>query len=141
MEYDDSLLKKYLAEIQRYPLLSFEEEMDLSRKIKDGDKAAFEKLVNSNLRLSVAIAKRYVAFDLPLIDLIQEGNLGLLTAAERYSFSYGLRFSTYACWWIRQSITRAISKKSRLVRERKPCEENQAGPRRAFLQSLQGPFI
>lgn len=116
MEYDDSLLKKYLAEIQRYPLLSFEEEMDLSRKIKDGDKAAFEKLVNSNLRLSVAIAKRYVAFDLPLIDLIQEGNLGLLTAAERYSFSYGLRFSTYACWWIRQSITRAISKKSRLVR-------------------------
>lgn len=116
MEHNDALLKKYFSEIERYPLLSFEEEKDLSRKIKAGDRGAFETLVNSNLRLSVSIAKRYVSSDLPLIDLIQEGNIGLLRAAEDYSFSRGCRFSTYATWWIRQTITRAIDKKSRIVR-------------------------
>lgn len=114
--FDQDSISNYLTEIRKYPLLSFEEELDLSRRIHAGDVAAHKKLIESNLRLVVKIARKYAAPDLPLLDIIQEGNLGLITAAQKYEFSYNVRFSTYACWWIQQSITRAISNKRRLIR-------------------------
>jgi RNA polymerase primary sigma factor len=113
---DQDSVSEYLKEIRKFPLLSFDEEIDLSHKIQDGDIAARKKLIESNLRLVVTVARKYVAPDLPLLDIIQEGNLGLITAAQKYEFSYNVRFSTYACWWIQQSITRAIANKRRIIR-------------------------
>ncbi len=113
---DDNSISEYLKEIRKYPLLSFEEEIELSRKIQNGDIQARKKLIESNLRLVVTVARRYSTTEFPLLDIIQEGNLGLITAAQKYAFSYNVRFSTYACWWIQQSITRAIANKKRLIR-------------------------
>ena len=113
---DHDSISEYLKEIRKYPLLNFEEEIELSKKIQSGDLDARKKLIESNLRLVVTVARKYSAPDLPLLDIIQEGNLGLITAAQKYEFSYNVRFSTYACWWIQQSITRAIANKRRLIR-------------------------
>ncbi len=113
---DHDSISEYLKEIRKYPLLNFEEEIELSKKIQSGDLDARKKLIESNLRLVVTVARKYSAPDLPRLDIIQEGNLGLITAAQKYEFSYNVRFSTYACWWIQQSITRAIANKRRLIR-------------------------
>lgn len=113
-DYDS--ISEYLKDIRKYPLLSFAEEIDLSHRVQEGDLNAHKKLIESNLRLVVTIARKYAAPDMPLLDIIQEGNLGLITAAQKYEFSYNVRFSTYACWWIQQAITRAIANKRRLIR-------------------------
>ncbi len=114
--YNKDSISDYLKEIRKYPLLTFEEEIELSQRIQKGDLTAQKKLIESNLRLVVTVARKYAASDFPLLDIIQEGNLGLITAAQKYEFSYNVRFSTYACWWIQQSITRAIANKRRMIR-------------------------
>lgn len=106
----------YLAEISKIPLLSATEEMRLSRLAKQGDGAARRKLIVSNLRLVVSIAKKYLYYGLPLLDLIEEGNLGLMKAVDRYDPDRGCKFSTYATWWIRQAVTRSLSNQGRTVR-------------------------
>ena len=113
---DDSV-KIYLRQIGKIPLLSSEEEMDLAKRIKDNhDNFAKDILVNANLRLVVSIAKKYIGRGLSFLDLIQEGNVGLIKAAERFDYKKGYKFSTYATWWIQQSITRAIADKARIIR-------------------------
>ncbi|MBU8912653.1 MAG: RNA polymerase sigma factor RpoD/SigA [Spirochaetales bacterium] len=113
---DDDALKAYFNQIRKTPLLTFEEELELSRSIEEGDEEARRRLVEANLRLVVKIAKAYVSKDVGLLDLIQEGNLGLLKAASKYDHRKQVRFSTYASWWIKQSITRALSNKRRSIR-------------------------
>jgi RNA polymerase primary sigma factor len=117
-QYDDSdlTLHAYLEEISRFKLLDFDEELDFSRRIENGDHDALTALINANLRLVVKIAKAYVSPDMVLMDLIQEGNLGLIKAAEKYDYRKEVRFSTYASWWIKQSISRAITNKKRAIR-------------------------
>lgn len=114
--YEDDTLKTYFEQIRKVPLLSFEEELDLSRRIQAGEKRALNKLIESNLRLVVKIARQFSSPDVPLIDLIQEGNIGLMRAAEKYDHAKAVRFSTYASWWIRQSISRALANKRRTIR-------------------------
>lgn len=109
-------VRMYLREIGRIPLLKAEEEVDLAQKIEKGSLAAKKKLTESNLRLVVSIAKRYVGRGLTLLDLIQEGNQGLIRAVEKYDWRRGFKFSTYATWWIRQAITRAIADQARTIR-------------------------
>ena len=113
-------IKMYLKEIGKIPLLSVEEEMVLARKISDPDtnirKEAAKKMAESNLRLVVSIAKRYMGRGMQLLDLIQEGNLGLLRAVEKFDYQKGFKFSTYATWWIRQAITRSIADQARTIR-------------------------
>lgn len=106
----------YLKEIGRVPLLTQEQEQELARRIEEGDEEAKNKMVESNLRLVVAVAKRYVGRGMHFLDLIQEGNLGLLKAVEKFDYRKGYKFSTYATWWIRQSITRAIADQARTIR-------------------------
>lgn len=108
--------KSYLKNLNKIPLLTPQEEIELARRIKEGEAKAKKLLVQHNLRLVVSIAKRYINRGLPFLDLIQEGNLGLIRAAEKFDHTKGFRFSTYATWWIKQGITRALSDKSRLVR-------------------------
>lgn len=115
-ETEDNTLKAYFKQIQRSALLSFDEELDLSRKIQNGDEIARQKLIEANLRLVVKIAKSYVTFDVSFLDVVQEGNLGLIKAASKYDYKKNVRFSTYAAWWIKQSIVRALSKKRRTIR-------------------------
>ena len=119
-EYDESVVldgvKAYLKSIGNHPRLNFEEEKELSAKALTGDKEAVNHLVECNLKLVVPIAKRYTGCGLPLLDLIQEGNLGLIKAAEKYDGSKGWRFSTYATYWIRQTISRALGDQSRTIR-------------------------
>ena len=112
----DDPVKVYLKEIGRVPLLSPEDEIDLAIRIKDGDEAAKKKLSEANLRLVVSIAKRYVGRGMLFLDLIQEGNLGLIKAVEKFDYRKGYKFSTYATWWIRQAITRAIADQARTIR-------------------------
>ncbi len=112
---DDSV-KMYLREIGRVPLLNAKQEIELARRIKEDDITAKRKLVRHNLRLVVSIAKKYVNRGLPFLDLIQEGNLGLIRAAEKFDPERGYKFSTYATWWVRQGITRSLSDKSRTIR-------------------------
>ena len=112
---EDSV-KQYLKEIGKYPLLTLKQEQELAKKSKENDKYAAKKLAEHNLRLVVSIAKKYVGRGLNFLDLIQEGNLGLLKAVERFDVDKGYRFSTYATWWIRQAITRGISDSSRTIR-------------------------
>ena len=112
---EDSV-KQYLKEIGKYPLLTVKQEQELAKKSKENDKYAAKKLADHNLRLVVSIAKKYVGRGLNFLDLIQEGNLGLLKAVERFDVDKGYRFSTYATWWIRQAITRGISDSSRTIR-------------------------
>jgi RNA polymerase primary sigma factor len=109
-------LDRYLYDIGKESLLTTEEEIKLTRKIKEGDKMAFEKLILSNLRFVVSVAKQYQHQGLPLPDLINEGNLGLINAADRYDATKGFKFISYAVWWIRQSIIQAIAEQSRIVR-------------------------
>jgi len=106
----------YLAEISRIPLLSREEEQALARQVRAGDEAAKAKMIESNLRLVVQVARRYLNRGLPLPDLIEEGNLGLMRAVEKFEPERGLRFSTYATWWIRHAIVRALSNQARVIR-------------------------
>lgn len=106
----------YLKEIGRVDLLTFEEEIELASRIEDGDEEARRKFTEANLRLVVHIAKRYVGRGLSFLDLIQEGNLGLMKAVEKFDYRRGIKFSTYATWWIRQAVTRALADKSRTIR-------------------------
>src|SRR3990170_1072380 len=109
-------VRMYLKEIGRVPLLKFEEEVELAKRVEKNDKAALDKLVKSNLRLVVSIAKKYIRRGLSLLDLIQEGNIGLIRAVQKYDWRRGFKFSTYATWWIRQAITRAIADQARTIR-------------------------
>lgn len=109
-------VRMYLREIGKVPLLTFNDEIDLAKKIEKSDKAAKRKLIESNLRLVVSIAKKYVGRGMSLLDLIQEGNQGLIRAVEKYDWRKGFKFSTYATWWIRQAITRAIADQARTIR-------------------------
>ena len=109
-------VKMYLKEIGKVPLLSGEEELELAAKAAEGDEEARKKLAESNLRLVVSIAKHYTGRGMQLLDLIQEGNLGLIKAVEKFDYTRGYKFSTYATWWIRQAITRAIADQSRTIR-------------------------
>jgi RNA polymerase primary sigma factor len=112
----DDPIHLYLKEIGNYPLLTSIEEVELAKRIEDGDEKAKQLLTESNLRLVVSIAKRYVGRGLSFLDLIQEGNLGLIKAVDKFDHSKGFKFSTYATWWIRQAITRAIADQSRTIR-------------------------
>lgn len=116
MAKDENILSIYLKEINRIPLLSAEEETELAVKARAGDKLAKEKIVNANLRFVVSIAKKYQKKGIELEDLISEGNIGLLTAIEKFDVNKGYRFISYAVWWIRQSIMKAICEKSRSIR-------------------------
>ena len=112
----DDPVRMYLREIGRIPLLTFEQELDLAKKILDGDEDAKKELAESNLRLVVSIAKKYVGRGMLFLDLIQEGNMGLIKAVEKFDYTKGFKFSTYATWWIRQAITRAIADQARTIR-------------------------
>ncbi|MDG5786562.1 RNA polymerase sigma factor RpoD [Evansella sp. AB-P1] len=109
-------VRMYLKEIGRVPLLSAAEEIDLAKKIENGDEEAKRRLAEANLRLVVSIAKRYVGRGMLFLDLIQEGNMGLIKAVEKFDYNKGYKFSTYATWWIRQAITRAIADQARTIR-------------------------
>ena len=112
----DDPVRMYLREIGRIPLLTYEEELDLAKKVLQGDEEAKQKLAESNLRLVVSIAKKYVGRGMLFLDLIQEGNMGLIKAVEKFDYTKGFKFSTYATWWIRQAITRAIADQARTIR-------------------------
>ncbi|MCR4895366.1 MAG: RNA polymerase sigma factor RpoD [Lachnospiraceae bacterium] len=109
-------VRMYLKEIGKVPLLSAEEEIELAKRMEDGDEDAKKRLAEANLRLVVSIAKRYVGRGMLFLDLIQEGNLGLIKAVEKFDYTKGYKFSTYATWWIRQAITRAIADQARTIR-------------------------
>ena len=112
----DDPVRMYLREIGKIPLLTYEEELDLAKKVLEGDEEAKQKLAESNLRLVVSIAKKYVGRGMLFLDLIQEGNMGLIKAVEKFDYTKGYKFSTYATWWIRQAITRAIADQARTIR-------------------------
>ncbi len=112
----DDPVRMYLKEIGKVPLLSPDEEIDLAQKMAEGNETAKQKLAEANLRLVVSIAKRYVGRGMQFLDLIQEGNLGLIKAVEKFDYTKGFKFSTYATWWIRQAITRAIADQARTIR-------------------------
>ena len=116
MTRDENILAMYLKEINKVPMISHEEEIELAQKAQAGDKSAKDKLVNANLRFVVNVAKKYRNHGLDLTDLISEGNLGLLTAVEKFDVTKGYHFISYAVWWIRQSILKAICEKSRAIR-------------------------
>lgn len=111
-----SLEQAYFRDIPNEPLLTREEEVELAKRIEKGDEGAREKLINSNLRLVISVAKNYNTDKYPLMDLIQEGNIGLMKAVEKYDYKLGYKFSTYAVWWIKQSINRAISSQMKTIR-------------------------
>ncbi|MBO4572493.1 MAG: RNA polymerase sigma factor RpoD [Clostridia bacterium] len=137
-------VKLYLKDIGKYPLLSMEEEIELARKMSEGDEDAKQQLSQANLRLVVSIAKKYVGRGMQFLDLIQEGNLGLMKAVEKFDYSRGYKFSTYATWWIRQAITRAIADQARTIRIPVHMVETihkQARVTRMLLQELgRDPF-
>ena len=112
----DDVLLSYFSQIKHIPLLTFDEELELSKLIEKGDEGARKRLIEANLKLVVKIARYYATSDVPLIDIIQEGNLGLMTAASKYSHTKNVRFSTYAGWWIRQNISRFMVNKRRTIR-------------------------
>jgi RNA polymerase primary sigma factor len=109
-------LQLFLNEMARYPLLTAEEEVELAKRIERGDKAAKDRMINSNLRLVVSIAKKYQGHGLSLLDLIQEGIIGLIRAVEKFDWRKGFKFSTYATWWIRQAVQRGVANKARTIR-------------------------
>ncbi|MDR0555316.1 MAG: RNA polymerase sigma factor RpoD/SigA [Treponema sp.] len=113
---DNEIQQSYFERIKLIPLLSFEEELELSKRVQRGDKTARNRLIEANLRLVVKIARVYLTADVPYMDLIQEGNIGLMRAAEKYDHGKKVRFSTYANWWIRQAIVRYLSNKRRVIR-------------------------
>ena len=112
----DDPVRMYLREIGKIPLLTYEQELDLAQRILNGEEGAKQKLTESNLRLVVSIAKKYVGRGMLFLDLIQEGNMGLIKAVEKFDYTKGFKFSTYATWWIRQAITRAIADQARTIR-------------------------
>ena len=112
----DDPVRMYLKEIGKVPLLGADEETEIAKRMEEGDEEARKKLVECNLRLVVSIAKRYVGRGMLFLDLIQEGNLGLIKAVEKFDYRKGYKFSTYATWWIRQAITRAIADQARTIR-------------------------
>ncbi|HBG44806.1 MAG TPA: RNA polymerase sigma factor RpoD, partial [Firmicutes bacterium] len=112
----DDPVRMYLKEIGRVPLLDSEEEVELAKRVEAGDEFSKRRLAEANLRLVVSIAKRYVGRGMLFLDLIQEGNLGLIKAVEKFDYRKGFKFSTYATWWIRQAITRAIADQARTIR-------------------------
>jgi RNA polymerase primary sigma factor len=116
MDENDSLLKLYLREISQIPLLTREEEIELAKRIKEGDQEARQKMIRANLRLVVKIAHDYAGSGLPLLDLISEGNIGLMKAVDRFDPEKGGKLSTYAAWWIKQSIKRALANQSKTIR-------------------------
>lgn len=109
-------LKTYLKEVRTIPLLTAKQEIELNKKIRKGDEIARKEMIRANLRLVINIAKRYMRMGAPFLDLIEEGNLGLIKAVEKFDYRKGFRFSTYAAWWIRQGITRSISEQSKMIR-------------------------
>ena len=112
----DDQVRMYLKEIGRVPLLTADEEVQLALRMEMGDKNAKGRLIEANLRLVVSIAKRYVGRGMQFLDLIQEGNMGLIKAVEKFDYRKGFKLSTYATWWIRQAITRAIADQARTIR-------------------------
>ncbi len=135
----DDPVKMYLKDIGKVPLLSSDEEAELAKRMLDGDEEAKQKLSEANLRLVVSIAKRYVGRGMLFLDLIQEGNLGLMKAVEKFDYTKGFKFSTYATWWIRQAITRAIADQARTIRIPVHMVETinrQVRAQRALLQEL-----
>ena len=112
----DDTIKAYLKDLRPIPLLTAEEEIALARKIQKGDKAARDKMIRSNLRLVISIAKRYTNLGIPLSDVIEEGNIGLMKSVEKFDPNRGFRFSTYAAWWIKQGISRAIIDQGKMIR-------------------------
>jgi len=109
-------LKTYLKDIRTIPLLTAAEEITLSKRIRKGDEQARKKMIRSNLRLVINIAKKYTYLGIPLLDLIEEGNLGLMKAVDKFNHKKGYRFSTYGAWWIKQSITRSIIEQGKMIR-------------------------
>jgi len=134
MNETDSGLNRYLQEIGRFSLLTAQQEIDLARKIKKGDAAARERMINANLRLVVTIARDYTNLGLPLLDLISEGNIGLTKAVERFDLAKGAKLSTYAMWWIKQSIKRALANQSKTIRLPVHLVDKVAKVRRVSLQ-------
>jgi RNA polymerase primary sigma factor len=134
MNESDFGLKRYLQEIGQFPLLTPEQEVELAGKIKKGDAAARERMINANLRLVVTIARDYANFGLPLLDLISEGNIGLTKAVERFDPTKGAKLSTYAMWWIKQSIKRALANQSKTIRVPVHLVDKVAKVRRVSLQ-------
>ena len=135
----DDPVRMYLKDIGKVPLLTAEEEVELAKRIQDGDLEAKKRLEMANLRLVVSIAKRYVGRGMQFLDLIQEGNLGLIKAAEKFDYEKGFKFSTYATWWIRQAITRAIADQARTIRVPVHMVENinkLVRAKRELVQSL-----
>jgi len=109
-------LKTYLKEVRLIPLLTAQQEIDLNKKVRRGDEMARKEMIRANLRLVINIAKRYMRLGIPFLDLIEEGNLGLMKAVEKFDHRKGFRFSTYAAWWIKQGITRSISEQGKMIR-------------------------
>jgi RNA polymerase primary sigma factor len=129
---NDNLLEAYFKQIKVYPLSAFEDELELSKKIQEGNTEALHKLVNSNLRLVVKISGMFNVPDIPIMDIIQEGNIGLIHAARKFDYRKKVRFCTYASWWIRQFISRFISNKRRIVRLPQRKEEALRKIQRAY---------
>ena len=134
MNESDFGLKRYLQEIAQFSLLTPQQEIELAKKIKKGDAAARERMINANLRLVVTIARDYTNFGLPLLDLISEGNIGLTKAVERFDPSKGAKLSTYAMWWIKQAIKRALADQGKTIRVPVHLGEKLAKMRRVSLQ-------
>lgn len=133
----DTDLQLYLKEINKVKLLSPAEEKDLARRAESGDTEARERLIRANLRLVVSIAKRYINHGLPFLDLIEEGNVGLLRAVKGYDYKAGYRFSTYATWWIRQAIKRALTNTSKTIRIPAYIAEKRGAPRHGEITVLE----
>jgi len=134
---EPDLIKMYLKDIRATPLLSFADEQELGKRVARGDAEARQKMIEANLRLVVSIAKRYVNRGMSFGDLLEEGNLGLIRAVEKFQYQRGFRFSTYASWWIRQAITRAMANQLRLVRLPVHVSEDVAGYARTIRQLTQ----
>src|SRR6266550_6402227 len=134
MNESDFGLKRYLQEIGQFSLLTPQQEIELAKKIKRGDAAARERMINANLRLVVTIARDYANFGLPLLDLISEGNIGLTKAVERFDPNKGAKLSTYAMWWINQSIKRALANQSKMIRVPVHLADKIAKVRRVSIQ-------
>src|SRR6476619_6648385 len=134
MNESDFGLKRYLQEIGQFPLLTPQQEVELAKKIKKGDAAARERMINANLRLVVTIARDYANLGLPLLDLISERNIGLTKAVERFDPTKGAKLSTYAMWWIKQSIKRALANQSKTIRVPVHLVDKVAKVRRVSLQ-------